>query len=383
MPSLILTRAQTYSFGGFSFVRGRRYDNVPEGVYHGMIRRGIARDPDQQIDWVLPKMIKAARKGSRVPIVRDMGLGDVLMTSIPLRDFAQRMSHVRLVYAMDSRYVPIFEGLPFAEVCSITDLRGKFQYGVDLRGYCERAHEARHQDRTDVFANYLLGGGRPSSYDFPIVVTEQDRVTGRRLARMSEGGSRPTVGLVMRASLANRSWGIDYLSRFEQLASREGWRVVLLDGKDRSNKDGGPWGMWFGGEVVDLTGKISLLELKQVTAAVDVILSPDTGTAHLAEAVRTRCVSYFTTVPPALRVSHYRWMRVLYPEGELKCLGCIHQPRCGQPDPKPCATLSTPQMAWDEVQWIHEATPPWPLLVKHGRPPAARAEIRMEAVACL
>ena len=111
--------------------------------------------------------------------------------------------------------------------------------------------------------------------------------------------------------------------------------------------------------VVDLRGLINVEELSWVISALDVVVSPDTGTTHLAEALKTKCVTYFTTVPPALRVGHYRWTRVLYPEGKLPCLGCIHSPRCRKPDPKPCAELSTPEMVWEQVEFVRANQPPW------------------------
>jgi ADP-heptose:LPS heptosyltransferase len=161
----------------------------------------------------------------------------------------------------------------------------------------------------------------------------------------------------MRASLPNRSWGIDYLQRLAYLAREGGWRVALLDNRE-AMKGMAPWRSFFS-DAVDLCGNLSITDLRDVVAACDVCVSPDTGIVHLAEAVGTKCVTYFTTVPPELRVKHYRHVSVLYPRGKLPCLGCAHNPTCGQPDPKPCATLSTPEMVWQEVLSVHEEPQPW------------------------
>lgn len=370
MPRIVLTRALTYEYAGWHFKRGEIRD-VPANIYHDMIRRGAARDPDHHVDFVRPALLKNARKGSVVPVIRDCGMGDVLMVSIPLRDLAARNPHVRLLYCVEERYVDLFRGLPFCDVRSITRLRGFYPYGIDLRGYSERARTAWTMDRTDVFSDYLLGGP-PSTYDYPIVVTDDERARGHELLDTPAGG-QPVLGLVMRASMPNRSWGPDYLARAAQLAGQAGWRVALLDNKPAPGPNHPPWRTFFGPDVIDLTGRVTVHDLKCVVAACRVVLSPDTGTTHLAEAVATRCVTYFTTVPPGLRVRHYRWTRVLYPEGRLPCLGCIHTPTCGQPDPKPCALLSTPDAAWREVEYVHRNEPPWELLACRDPAPADRA----------
>ena len=347
MPELVLTRATTYEYMGYSFVRGK-VKEVPMIVYQDGIRKGWAKDPNQHIDFVDGPMVRAARPGTTVPVMRDCGLGDVLMASIPLRDFCYRNKHVNVVYGVSPQYVGLFEGLSFCKVAPIPEIRGSFQFGVDLRGFVERDKKARKQDRIDIFSR-ALNNAPPTSYDFPLQITAEHRDHGRHYLGASRD-DRPVLGLVMRASLANRSWGIDYLQATYRLADSNGWRVILIDGRERRSPSDPPWRDFFPATAIDLCGKLSMTDLRDVVAACDCILSPDTGLVHLAEAVGTKCVAYFTTVPPELRVGHYRHVKVLYPRGQLPCLGCMHSPTCGQPDPKPCAVLSTPQMAWDAIE---------------------------------
>lgn len=372
MPRLVLTRALTYVYRRknkiLTFKRGQ-FVTVPEPIYHDLIRLGGFADPDHHIDFINPAQLRMAPSGSTIPVIRDMGLGDVLMVTIPLRELAERNPHLSFIYAMDSRYVDLCKDLPFLKkAVAISQLRGTYNYGIDLRGFVERSPQARRLDRIDIFSQYLLGGP-PRSYSYPHEVKPEWVSRGRALIG-ADRNSRPTVGLVIKASMDNRSWGWDYLQRFCALAVRDGWRVVLLHHRPV------PPDFMEHPSIVDLTGTISVEDLMHVVAAVDVVVSPDTGTAHLAEALKTKCVAYFTTVPPDLRVSHYRYARVLYPEGKLGCLGCIHSPRCGQPDPKPCAQLSTPEMAWQQVRFVHDNEPPWPLLPQRDR--VTGGEIRFQ-----
>lgn len=361
MPKLTLTRALTYQHEGVMFKRGVIMD-VPEKVYHDLLRRGGFQDPDCAVDFVNPLKMRGVPYETTVPVIRDMGLGDVLMAAIPLRDLAARNPRLKFIYCVDSRYVPLFEDLEFIERCiPIHQLKGPWAYGVDLRGYVERNRHQRKMDRIDIFSHYLLGGP-PSSYDFP-----QKKTRGRVQAGLEVSGinpDRPAMGLVIRASMLNRSWGLEQLQRFARIADREGYQVVLLNNKAVPQE-------WFTDieRLIDLTGRLDMRELMNVTAALDVMVTPDTGTLHLAEALDTRCVVYMTTVPPALRISHYHWTRCVYAEGKLSCLGCTHSPTCGGGDPRACAVLCTPEAVWSEVEYVMEREPPWPVMANDGDGP--------------
>jgi ADP-heptose:LPS heptosyltransferase len=59
------------------------------------------------------------------------------------------------------------------------------------------------------------------------------------------------------------------------------------------------------GDALDLGGRTSLPELAAVLAGADVVVAPNTGTAHLAAAVGTPVVSLFAPVVPASRWAPY------------------------------------------------------------------------------
>lgn len=373
MPKLVLTRALTFQHKRYYFRRGV-VTEVDEGTYHDLLRMGGFADPDCAIDFINPLRLNGVPDRTTIPVIRDMGLGDVLMASIPLRDLARRYPRLRFVYAVAGRYRALFDGLPFLErAVGITDLKGGWSWGIDLRGHVERSRHQRRMDRIDIFSQYLLGGP-PTSYDYPLRPTRERRRRG--VERTGIDPDRPSVGVVVRASMGNRSWGRDHVARLCRIAAREGFVPVLLDGKP-IRRD-----IWpaLPDSLVDLTGRIDIAGLADVVASLDVVVSPDTGTLHLAEALDTRCVAYMTTVPPGLRIGHYRWTRCVYPEGKLQCLGCIHSPTCGLPDPKPCAQLSTPEAVWTEVEYMMGREPPWPVMANDGDGPCRFKGITAAAV---
>lgn len=339
---------------------------VDYSTYLRLLRTGHFSDPVFSVQWCRPSQLRHFTKRHRkitVPVVRDIGLGDVLMVTIPLREFALDHPEIDVVYAVHASFVPIVKGLPFCKkVCAVDELRGDYAAGIELRSYVENHLKAHSVDRIDLFAHYLIGR-RPKSYSYPIQVPDEWRARGRAVLGIN-GQERPTMLLATRASMLNRSWGDDYNRELCELAVADGWRVALTD--QRRKKD--PF-IIDHEQVLDLRGKLSAEELAWAVSAASVVVSPDTGTTHLAEALKTRCVAYYTTVPPELRVGHYQYTRVLYPESELSCLGCIHSPRCTikdghgrrrpHPDPRPCANLTTPAMVWEQVLFTQNHQPPW------------------------
>lgn len=352
MPRIVLTRALTYQHDGLTFRRGLP-QTVNEDAYNVLMRLGSFRDPDQDIDFIAPVKLRGLTVGGEIPVIRDVGMGDVLMIAIPLRELAKKYPHLRFIYAVDSRYVPLFRDCTFfSRVVGIPELRGDWPYGIDLRGYGERCPGASKENRIELYMRYLTGSSEVPDIDFPLYPRPEEVARGRIL---SGAGDRPFLVHAVAASQGNRSWPLFHVEHLAEMAHANGWHTVMVNQ--------GPWHsspklQSLG--VTNLSGHTSVPDLMCLVSAADVVVSPDTGVTHLAEAMKTKCVTYFTTVPPIQRLKRYQYTRALWAR-ELDCLGCIHTPTCGMPDPKPCARAITAEDVWEEVEFVHRHTPPWPL----------------------
>jgi ADP-heptose:LPS heptosyltransferase len=113
-----------------------------------------------------------------------------------------------------------------------------------------------------------------------------------------------------------------------------------------------------------------------VVASCDFIVSPDTGVFHLAEALGTRTVGYFTSVPPAARAAHYQHSRTIY--AGVSCSPCYHAPSCGAPPGSTlCAREVQPVRVWLELEWMGRREPPYHYAAPFSLPePAAAAPVR-------
>lgn len=352
VPKLVLTRALTYQHQGRLFRRGEP-QLVEDQDYSFLIQQGVFKDPDQDVDFIQPAKLQGIPGSMEIPVIRDMGLGDVLIVSVALRELAAKYPRLRFVYAVDPRYVACFRDCHFlSRVTSIPQLHGSWAYGIDLRGYAERCPGCHTDDRLELYLRYLVGSPEVRNIDFPLYPTPAEVEQGNALARAD---GRPWILHAVRASQPCRTWPWGHVETLAEIAHDHGWRTVIVDPQARpfSNRLEAVGAM-------NLTGRTQVPDLMALVAAATVVVAPDTGVTHLAEAMKKRCVTYFTTVPPSHRLKHYRWTRALWAR-ELDCLGCIHTPTCGLPDPKPCATLIAPEDVWSEIGWITTHEPPWPL----------------------
>jgi ADP-heptose:LPS heptosyltransferase len=358
MPRLLLARALTYLHRShadpsriFHFRRGVALE-VPWVDYDFLSARGGFVDPDREIDFCQPRALHAAPPGTEVPVVRTGGLGDVLMVTIGLRELARRQPKLRISYATNRLYLPALRDMDFlARVVALEDLHGRFPYGIDLRGYSERFGNERHY-RIDVFAKYLAGGP-PADYRYPLRPRPEEAARGYELL----GADGPWLGIVHRAAgQPVRSWPDPHQGELARLAARAGWRTVLLS---NAGADLSPAMLEAG--TLNLAGRTTVADLMCVLQALDVLVTPDTGTLHLGEALGVKTLALMSTVDTDARLRHYRFTRSMW--AGLPCSPCYHQV-CELPWPKPCMSAISPATVWREVEWMDAHEPPWPLAVE-------------------
>lgn len=339
MARLSLTKAITYTDAGYFFRRGIPQEITNEGDYHLLVRSGKVFDPDKPWDFIAPEpTLPKLEPGTVVTVVREMGLGDVLMSLVVIKALANRWPKLQFQLATGRSYLPVIGRPSFlADVQCLMDWRGPLRNVIELRGLAERSELRKNVDRIDIFAKYC--GVQISDYTIPIQTTEAEREAGRRLLC----GAPRTIVLTVRGSTPIRSWTMEHVKEFAALAVADGWTVALVDQERFSDPETRPG-------LLNLTGIISLAEVKSLIAAADFCIAPDTGLVHLAEAVGTRCLALYTTTPPALRVGHYRHVKALW-RSDLACSPCFDR-GC---KPIYCASGISPEAVlraiktWDEL----------------------------------
>ncbi|MEJ6489012.1 glycosyltransferase family 9 protein [Leucobacter sp. USCH14] len=116
-------------------------------------------------------------------------------------------------------------------------------------------------------------------------------------------GRGPYVALHPGAAVPARRWPVQHFARLAQMLTDSGRTVVLTGSAGESEltariRAEAP-------DAVDLAGRCSTLELAGVLSGASVLVSGNSGPAHLAAAVGTPIVSLFSPVVPAVKWAPY------------------------------------------------------------------------------
>ena len=130
--------------------------------------------------------------------------------------------------------------------------------------------------------------------DKPFLPIARDKYT-KALSALGEfkEGKRAMVGIFTGATVKERRWGAEKFTSLSKGLAEEGLGIVLLGGPgDVPSSAEVKKGLDYK-NVLDLTGKTSLMETAAVISALDLLISTDTGLMHIAYGAGTRAVSLF------------------------------------------------------------------------------------------
>ena len=159
-------------------------------------------------------------------------------------------------------------------------------------------------------------------------------------------GDAPYVALHPGAAVPARRWPVQHFARLARLLTDSGRAVVLtgsageaeLTARIRAEAPG----------AVDLAGTCSTLELAGVLSGASVLVSGNSGPAHLAAAVGTPIVSLFSPVVPAVKWAPYGVPVRLLGDQDAPCKNS--RARECPIDGHPCLTGVTPEAAFSAVE---------------------------------
>jgi heptosyltransferase I len=189
-----------------------------------------------------------------------------------------------------------------------------------LESTSEHAH-ARGVHVLDALASFVEPLGLPRSqpvWNFPI---SDD---ARAWAAEQLPGTQPTLLISPCSSHALRNWMPGRYAAVADHAAARGYRVVLCGGRsegERSMADTIVQAM--NRPALDLTGRDTLQQLPALLERADIVLSPDSGPVHIANAVGTRVIGLYacTNSQRSGPYSDLRWTVDRYAEAARKLLG--------------------------------------------------------------
>lgn len=119
-------------------------------------------------------------------------------------------------------------------------------------------------------------------------------------AQWDEDG-RDTLLISPCSSHALRNWRADRYAALADHAVAQGWRVVLCGGRSALERDTGDAilaAMAKRSDVLDLIGKDTLKQLPALLARADLVVTPDSGPMHIANAMGTKVLGLHAATHP-------------------------------------------------------------------------------------
>ena len=262
-------------------------------------------------------LIGGVQRRSRLLVLRALGLGD-LLTAVPaLRAVRRAHPAARVILAAPAVLRPLAlltgavdEVVDAAPLAPLPAAVHGADLAVNLHGRGPQSVEVLQATRPRALASYGLEGG-------PVWRADEHEV--RRWCRLlAESGmpadpddlglARPAVpsaapGAVLvhpGAAQVSRRWPVERWSAVAAGLRAAGHRVVVTGGPGEARLAAQvAAGAGLPADAV-VAGRTGLLELAALVASARLLVSPDTGVAHLATAYGTASVVLFGPTPPAL-----------------------------------------------------------------------------------
>lgn len=237
------------------------------------------------------------KSGAPILIIRDMGLGDVLLTTPLIREMAKRGGVIDV--ATQERYRGIFDGNPHVRrtISLENDPLNSSEYAavIDLRQFAERLdNNGYYMHRAQAFGEAVDLPISSHSIDYSVFSDEREWATEEIKTACIDG---PLVGYVWRASHDTRSWSAEKHAGVLAALIRAGLTVLVLD-EHCLQMPFAHARLW------DMTGRYTIRQTAAMLEQCSAVITPDTGIFHLASALGRPVVSYFSTFPIEHRATH-------------------------------------------------------------------------------
>lgn len=261
------------------------------------------------------------RHSRSLAIVRDGGLGDMLLLTPTLRMLKEYYPHVAIHLFTKPPYIPLFEHNEHVDAIYPLSQYQKFAFDevVDLQQFVERAPEAAVLDRASLFASAF--GLRLENGNLEYEVTDEEREWAATWLADRNLTLRPLMVVAPFATDHRRCWPVPHALDF--VRRMRGWDTIIFHDREEAED-------YFGRDAV-ICVEPTIRQKAAIASYCDMVVSADTGIYHLAVAAREEyasnpfVVALFGLIPPALRMRWYtNCMSVI--ADEVECCPCCENP---------------------------------------------------------
>lgn len=276
------------------------------------------------------------------------GFGDVIMALGAINAIRKSRPNAEIHFLTESRYAPFAKLCPHVSVVHsdpkdyMTTMQDRTTGGWKVV-LCEWQYAFSGINKDHQIDAFLKGSGfYAASKDKEAVLrfdTKAEEALVTKVRRLLPTTSGRRILLHPSRGDANRTWPRESWDKLIDLIVRQGHTPVLV-GDNSSIPFKGVLRPTTRPEILDLTNKLSFLELMALCGEADVFVSPDSGPVQIAGATGIGLVALYTTVPARCRLPFRRGYHM------WKAIGL--EPTCPQ---KGCYQILTKPGPWtDKLQ---------------------------------
>mgnify|MGYP001567627144 FL=1 len=337
---------QDFEGDGLVMYLGDRIADVPKGYYSEFIR-GVPKTindpaalgllktlfPDYQVlnkgkiyigsgctvdDFDVLKNNMTA--DAEILFIRDVGLGDVILSIPTVNRIRLELPAARITYATNPGYFPLFYGLDLVdELIPVQDAdiqSGKYDAVINWCRCLEHYDIPRNRGRrVDSYAKML--GLYPLGEDVITPTLAADDISFVDGLAVSVPG--PYICYVLQAAAWNRTYPVWRAREVLEQLHRQfpDHKIIILD-----NQPG--FGLFNGLDyVISMGGKTTIMQAAAIMKRSDVVVTPDTGMAHLSASLGVTTLVLLSTQPFEWRYDHYgNHIQGLIKEDAAPCVPC-------------------------------------------------------------
>jgi len=259
-------------------------------------------------------------KNANILLVREGGIGDVLYT-FPVAQYIRSLENsAKVTISVNKRLLGLLTctrqadtGIAFEKQMDIS----KYTQVLSFRGAIEANPKAEKMHMVEAYFDWI--GIDPNQIPVeqrkPVLVpSEHAKENAERIWHQWGLKDNLVVGMALRASSRLRSWPPEYNKELGLALARRNVKIILFDlGTD----------LEFGGKnIISYCGKLSIEELVGVISKCNLVISPDTGAAHIAGSLNVPIVGIFAAFEPKFRLAYYK--NAIWTQGKRECAPCFH-----------------------------------------------------------
>lgn len=327
---------------------------TPETLQSGYLHQGYAV-PGEDEGFVL--ILQQPRKrvlAPRVVVQRRFALGDALLASSVLPAIRQRYPDCQVV--VKTQVVEAFLGNPDVDILGCMDIAIRPD---DIVINLDEAYEQRRE--AHIIEAYADVAGVVPVTPRLVRLPQDYALLARQMYQkhwLNSNAPPHMVAIHMAASSPDRIWPLAYWQEvIETLVAQRIGVILLGNGKDF---DASQLPESLLGGMVSLVNSARLAETAAAIAVADVLIAPDSGLIHVANAVGTPVVGLFGMAEPAQRLPQQGASIGLI--ADIECKGCLKEippgyaPLCRKRNAE-CMQLLAPQSVWDALTTVLGVVP--------------------------